>query len=137
MCLIVCRDCSGHTKNSHHAKVPRPKHSLRVLWEPQGSVQMRVVEDIPEPIYGLPISPRLIGNHLLDRSQRKRENCVAAVLQRRSNRLGTDEFAETHNRRGISELRVGGKFCRSKSCAILMASVITRSELMRKARAEL
>jgi hypothetical protein len=40
---------------------------------------MRVVEDVPKPIYGLPISPRLIGNHLLDRSQRKRENCVAAL----------------------------------------------------------
>jgi len=70
---------------------------------------MRVVEDGPEPIYGLPISPRLIGNHLLDRSQRKRENCVAAALQRRSNRLGTDEFAESHNRRGISEVTSRGQ----------------------------
>jgi hypothetical protein len=67
---------------------------------PQGLVQMRVIEDFPEPIYGLPISPRLIGNHLLDRSQRKRVNCVA-------NRLGTDEFAESNNRRGISEVSVG------------------------------
>jgi hypothetical protein len=66
-----------------------------LLWEAQGLVQMRVVEDIPEPIYGLPVSPRLIGNHLLDRSQRKRENCVAAALQRRSKRLETDEFAES------------------------------------------
>jgi len=56
-----------------------PSHA-GLLWEPQGLVQMRVVEDIPEPIYGLPISPRLIGNHLLDRSQRKRENCVAAAF---------------------------------------------------------
>ena len=51
-----------------------------LLWEPQGLVQMRVVEDIPEPSYGLPISPRLIGSHLLDRSQRKHENCVAAAF---------------------------------------------------------
>jgi hypothetical protein len=29
-------------------------------------------------------------------------------------------------------LRVGGKFCRSKSCAILMVSVITRSEPMKQ-----
>ena len=28
--------------------------------------------------------------------------------------------------------RVGGKFCRSKSCAIFMVSTITRSELMRQ-----
>ena len=70
---------------------------------------MWVVEDVPEPIYGLPISPRLIGNHLLDRSQRKRENGIAAALQRRSNRLGTDEFAESHNRRGISEVTRRGQ----------------------------
>src|SRR5262249_35048705 len=70
---------------------------------------MWVVEDVPEPIYGLPISPRLIGNRLLDRSQRKRENGIAAALQRRSNRLGTDEFPESHNRRGISELTRRGQ----------------------------
>jgi hypothetical protein len=28
--------------------------------------------------------------------QRKRENCVAAALNRRSYRLGTDEFAKSH-----------------------------------------
>jgi hypothetical protein len=54
-----------------------------------------VVEDVPEPIYGLAISSRLIANHALDLSQRKREKRVAATLQCRSYRLGTDEFAET------------------------------------------
>jgi hypothetical protein len=41
-------------------------------------MSVKVVEHFPEPIYGLPISPRLIGNHALDRSQRKRNKCVAA-----------------------------------------------------------
>jgi hypothetical protein len=31
---------------------------------------------------------------------------------------------------GIREVRIGGKFCRSKSCATLMASTITRSGIM-------
>ena len=70
---------------------------------------MRVVEDIPEPIYGFAMRPRLIAEYALDLSQRKRENCVAAVLQRRSNRLGTDKFAESHNRRGISEVTRRGQ----------------------------
>src|SRR5262249_51829948 len=65
---------------------------------------MWVVEDVPELIYCLAISPRLIGNHALNRSQRKREKCVAAALQRRSYRLGTDEFAESHHRRGVSRV---------------------------------
>jgi len=43
---------------------------------------MRVVEDIPEPIYGFAMRPRLIAEYALDLSQRKRENCVAAALQR-------------------------------------------------------
>jgi len=41
---------------------------------------MWVVEDVPELIYCLAISPRLIGNHALNRSQRKREKCVAAAV---------------------------------------------------------
>ena len=65
---------------------------------------MWVVEDVPELIYCLAISPRLIGNHALNRSQRKREKCVAAALQRRSNRLGKDDFAESQYCRGISEV---------------------------------
>ena len=65
---------------------------------------MWVVKDVPEAIYGLPISSRLIANHALHRSQRKREKRVATALQRQSNRLGTDEFAESHNHRGISEV---------------------------------
>ena len=58
-----------------------PSHA-GLLWEPQGLVQMRVVEDIPEPIYGFAMRPRLIAEYALDLSQRKRENCVAAALQR-------------------------------------------------------
>ena len=65
---------------------------------------MWVVEDVPELIYCLAISPRLIGNHALDLPQRKREKCVAAAVQSRSYRLGTDEFAESHHRRGISKV---------------------------------
>src|SRR5262245_34190122 len=65
---------------------------------------MWVFEDVPELIYCLAISPRLIGNHALNRSQRKREKCVAAAVQRRSYRLGTDEFAESHHRRGVSKV---------------------------------
>ena len=62
---------------------------------------MWVVEDAPEMIYCLAVSPRLIGNHALDLPQRKREKCVAAAVQSRSYRLGTDEFAESHHRRGV------------------------------------
>jgi hypothetical protein len=58
-----------------------PSHA-GLLWEPQGLVQMRVVEDIPEPIYGFAMRPRLIAEYAPDLSQRKRENCVAAALQR-------------------------------------------------------
>src|SRR5262249_7399703 len=104
--------------------------SPRVLRESQCVVEMWVVEDAPELIYCLVISPRLIGNHALDLPQGKRGKCVAAALQRRSYRLGTDEFAESHHRRGVSQVVRGGKFCRSKSCATLMASTIVRSELM-------
>jgi hypothetical protein len=50
---------------------------------------MRVVEDVPELIYCLAISPRLFGNHALDLPQRKREKCFAAAVPRRSYRLGT------------------------------------------------
>jgi len=65
---------------------------------------MRIVKDVIKPGNGLAISLRLIAQHALDRSQRKRENRVAAVLQRRSCRLGMDEFAESHYRRGISKV---------------------------------
>ena len=65
---------------------------------------MWVVEDVPELIYGLAISPRLVGDRALNRSQRKHEKCVAAAVQRRSYRLGTDEFAESHHRRGVSKV---------------------------------
>src|SRR5262245_16482347 len=65
---------------------------------------MWVVKDVPEPIYGPAVSPRLIGNQLRDRSQRKRENCIAAALQCRSYRLRTDEFAKSHHCRGVSKV---------------------------------
>ena len=65
---------------------------------------MWVVKDVPEPIYGLAVSPRLIGNQLCDRSQRKRENCIAAALQCQSYRLRTDEFAKSHHCRGVSKV---------------------------------
>ena len=56
------------------------------------------------PPYAVGISPRLIGNHALDLPQSKREKCVAAAVQSRSYRLGTDEFAESHHRRGVSKV---------------------------------
>ena len=70
---------------------------------------MWVVKDVPEAIYGLAISSRLIAKHALELPQGKREKCVAAALQRGSYRLGTDEFAESHNRRGISEVTSRGQ----------------------------
>src|SRR5438094_9738892 len=66
-----------------------------VLGDSQGLVQVRVIEDVPEPIDRFAMRPRVIAEHALDLSHCKRENCVAAALQRRSYRLGTDEFAET------------------------------------------
>jgi hypothetical protein len=58
---------------------------------------MWVVEDVPELIYCLAISPRLFGHHAHDRSQRKREKCVAASPQRRPYRLGTDIRPRVHD----------------------------------------
>src|SRR5262249_29316680 len=75
---------------------------------------MWVVEDAPELIYCLAISPRLIGNHALDLPQRKREKCVAAAVQSRSYRLGTDEFAESHHRRGVGKVVRRGEFLPQK-----------------------
>jgi|SRR5215469_8246135 len=73
-----------------------PDHFSPVARAPQGLAQVRIVEHVPEPIYHVPISPRLIGNHLLDRSQGKREKCVATAFQRRPYGLRTDEFVEPH-----------------------------------------
>jgi hypothetical protein len=70
---------------------------------------MWVIEDVPELIYCLAISPRLIANHALNRSQCKREKCVAAAVQRRSYRLGTDKFAESHHRRAVSKVVCRGQ----------------------------
>jgi len=92
---------------------------------------MWVVEDVPEPIYRLAISLRLIGNHALNR----RNANVRSVSLLRSN---ADRIAweQTSSRNRITvaasvKLCAGGKFCSSKSCATLMASTIVRSELMR------
>jgi len=71
---------AGEHRCQHFSR-STPSHA-GLLWEPQGLVQMRVVEDIPEPIYGFAMRPRLIAEYALDLSQRKRENCVAAALQR-------------------------------------------------------
>jgi len=60
----------------------RPDHSAAVERLPQGLVQVRVVKHLPELVYGLPISPRMVGNHALDPSQCKRAKRVAAALQR-------------------------------------------------------
>jgi hypothetical protein len=59
-------------------------------------------EDVPKAIYGLAISS-MIANHAFDRAQREREKRVATALQRRSYRLGTNEFAESHHRCSIKK----------------------------------
>ena len=82
----------------------RPEHLAAVVRVSQGLVQVRVIKHLPEPIYGLPISLRMVGSHTLDRSQCKRENSVAASLQRRSYRLRTDELAESHHCRSVSKI---------------------------------
>jgi hypothetical protein len=43
-----------------------PERHAGILWDPQSLVQRRVIENVPEPSYGLPISLRLIRNHMLD-----------------------------------------------------------------------
>ena len=93
---------------------------------------MWVIKDVPEAIYGLAISSRLIANHAFDRSQRDREKRVATALQRRSYRLGTNEFAESHHRCSISEVMRRGQVLPEQVLRHLMASIITRSELMEK-----
>jgi hypothetical protein len=40
-------------------------------------VQVWVIENVPEPSYDLPISPRLIRDHMLDRPQSEGEKRVA------------------------------------------------------------
>src|SRR5262249_5185308 len=45
----------------------RSEHFAAVVRVPQGLVQVRVAKHLPELIYGLPISPRMVGNHPLDR----------------------------------------------------------------------
>src|SRR5262245_66321285 len=95
--------CSRHACLRTSKAGPAERHP-RVLRESQRVVEMRVVEDVPELIYCLAISPRLIGNHALNRSQCKRKKRVAAALQRRSYRLGTDEFEESNHRRGVSKV---------------------------------
>jgi len=82
----------------------RPDHFAAVGRVSQGFVQVRIVKNLPEPIYGLPISLRMIGCHPLDRSQCKHEKCVAAALQGGPDRLRTDELAESHHGRGISKI---------------------------------
>src|SRR5215831_5430087 len=87
----------------------RPEHLATVVRVSQGLVQVRVIKHLPEPIDGLPISLRMVGSHPLDRSQCKREKCVAAALQGRSYRLRTDEFAESQHSRGIGKLMRRGQ----------------------------
>src|SRR5262249_34477521 len=93
---------------------------------------MWVVEDVPELIYCLAISPRLIGNHALDLPQANVRS--VSLLRSKADRIAW-ERTSSRNRITVAasvRLCVGGKFCRSKSCATLMASIIIRSELMEK-----
>src|SRR6516165_12263176 len=96
---------------------------------------MWVVEDVPELIYCLAISPRLIGNHALNRSQRKSEKCVS-LLRSNADRIAWERKSSRNRITVAASVRLcaGGKFCSSKSCATLMVSTIMRSELMRAHR---
>jgi len=96
---------------------------------------MWVVEDVPELIYCLAISPRLIGNHALNRSQRKSEKCVS-LLRSNADRIAWERKSSRNRITVAASVRLcaGGKFCSSKSCATLMVSTIMRSELMRGAQ---
>ena len=62
----------------------RSERHAGVLGGAQGLVQVRVIEDVPEPSYDLSISLRLIRNHMLDRPQDEGEQRVAAIQQSRS-----------------------------------------------------
>src|SRR5260370_41598600 len=75
-----------------------------VLRDPQGFVQVRVIEHVPEPSYDLSIRQRLISNHTLHRSQHKCEKRVAAALQCRSYRGRMDELTYSRNRRAVRKV---------------------------------
>src|SRR5262249_34854257 len=82
----------------------RPDHFAAVGGGSQGFFQVGVVKKLPQPIYGLPVSLRIIGCPPLDRSQCKNKKSVAAPLQGGPDRLRTDELAESHHGRGISKI---------------------------------
>ena len=81
-----------------------PKRSAGILWDSQGLVQVRVVEDVPEPTYYLMIRQRLICHHKLDLSQREYRKHVAAALQGRSYGGRLDEFSYSRNRRSVRQI---------------------------------
>ena len=64
----------------------------------------RVIENVPEPSYGLPITPRLIRNQMLDGPQRECEKRVAAALQCRLYGGGMDELTYSRNHRGVRKV---------------------------------
>jgi hypothetical protein len=55
------------------------EHEARVLCDPKRPVQVRVIQDVPEPSYDLSITLRLIRNDMLDRPQRERKQRVATM----------------------------------------------------------
>jgi hypothetical protein len=69
------------------------EHEPWILCHPKGLVQVRIIQDDPEPRYDLSIGLRLIRNHLLDRPQGECEQRVAAVQQSRSYGRGMNELA--------------------------------------------
>ena len=95
---------------------------------------MWVVEDAPELIYCLAVSPRLIGNHALDLPQRKREK--VSLPRSKADRIAWERTSSRNRITAAASVRlcVEARFCRSKSCATLMASTIVRSELMKDTR---
>jgi hypothetical protein len=59
-----------------------PERGAGVVWDAQGLVQVRLIEDSPKPTDDLAIGLCLVCNHELDRPQNKREKRVAAAQQR-------------------------------------------------------
>src|SRR5262249_3665944 len=71
---------------------------------PQAFFRCGAGKKLPQPVYCLPVSLRMIGCHPPDPSPRKHEKWFAAPLPGGPYRLRTDELAESHHSRGVSKI---------------------------------
>jgi hypothetical protein len=83
----------------HHRKI----QSEALPWK----AYLGGLQNVPEPIDGLPIGLRLICNHLPDCPQSERESGIAAALECRLDRWGMDELAYSPNRYAGNEMMSG------------------------------